>query len=95
MCLQARVFRARHDRTEKDRFELAAVVGEVTVRLAKCRDNLWHLEPEYPIFVCEGRAMALRISLMALGGPAAEGGAVDRNPNLGRPGEVLGALSDD
>jgi hypothetical protein len=42
-----------HHGTEKDGFEFAAVIGEVTMRLAEDRNDLRHLETELAVLVGE------------------------------------------
>src|SRR4051812_10767236 len=44
--LQASLLCAAHHGTQKHGFELAAVIGEVTMRLAEDRNDLRHLETE-------------------------------------------------
>src|SRR3954463_4396146 len=67
MRLQALVFGAPHHRTEKDRFEFAAVVGEMTMRLAEDRNDLRHLETESAVLVGERSAMTLRLMFLPFG----------------------------
>src|SRR3954470_10682165 len=62
--LEAGFLRAPHHRPQEDGFELAAVIGEVTMRLAEDRNDLRHLEPEFSILVGERGAMALRLVLL-------------------------------
>src|SRR5215510_2696551 len=61
---QAGLFRAPHHGTQKDGFEFTAVIGEVTMRLAKDGNDLRHLEPERPVLVGERGAMTLRLVLL-------------------------------
>src|SRR5438045_1472379 len=68
MRLEAGVFGAAHHRTQKDGFEFAAVIGEMTMRLAEDRNDLRHLEPELAVLVGQRGAMALRLVLLAFGG---------------------------
>src|SRR3954467_11317713 len=65
--LQAGFLGAPHHRTQKDGFELAAVIGEVTMRLAKDRNDLRHIETELAVLVGERGAMALRLVLLPFG----------------------------
>src|SRR5262245_53116672 len=67
MPLQARVFCAAHHGTQKDGFEFTAIIGEVTVRLAKDRNDLRHLEAELAVLVGERGAMTLRFVLLPFG----------------------------
>src|SRR5262245_34151331 len=67
MPLQAIVFCASHHRAEKDGFEFTAVVGEVTVRLAKDRNDLRHLEPELAVLIGERGPVTLRLVLLPFG----------------------------
>src|SRR4029450_11880929 len=69
--LQALIFCAPHHGTEKDGFEFTAVIGEVTMRLAKDGNNLWHLETELTVLVGERGSMTLRLRVPPLrgGGP--------------------------
>src|SRR5689334_7105695 len=67
MRLQAGFLGAAHHRTQEHGFELAAVIGEVTVRLAEDRNDLWHLEAKLAVLVGHRRAMALRLVLLPLG----------------------------
>src|SRR6201991_3472975 len=62
--LQAGLFCAPHHGTQKDGFEFTAVIGEVTMRLAKDRNNLRHLETELTVLVGERGAMTLRLVLL-------------------------------
>src|SRR6187200_3759690 len=64
MRLQALVLGAPHHGTEKDGFEFAAIVGEMTMRLAEDRNDLRHLETEPAVLVGERRAMALRLMFL-------------------------------
>src|SRR5690349_7536179 len=61
---QAGLFRAPHYGTQKHCCELTAVVGEVTMRLAKDGNDLRHLETERPVLVGERGSMALRFVLL-------------------------------
>src|SRR3954454_18597637 len=65
--LQAGLFCAPHHGTQKDGFEFTAVIGEVTVRLAKDGNNLRHLKTERPVLVGERGAMTLRLMLLSFG----------------------------
>src|SRR5262245_20252607 len=51
--LQAGFLGASHHGTEKDGLELAAVVGEVTMRLAENGNDLRHFETELAVLVGE------------------------------------------
>src|SRR4030081_1960901 len=62
--LQAGLFCAPHHGTQKDGFEFAAVIGEVTMRLAKDGNNLRHLKTERPVLVGERGSMTLRLMLL-------------------------------
>src|SRR5437660_10551836 len=64
MRLEAGVFGAAHHRTQKHGFEFAAVIGEMTMRLAEDRDDLRHLEAERTVLVGQRGAMALRLMLL-------------------------------
>src|SRR6476469_8129848 len=61
--LQAGLFCAPHHGTQKDGFEFAAVIGEVTMRLAKDRNNLRHLETELAVLVGERGPMTSLVFL--------------------------------
>src|SRR6476620_8819195 len=65
--LPAGLFCAPHHGTQKDGFEFAAVIGEVTMRLAKDRNNLRHLKTERPVLVGERGSMTLRLMLLSFG----------------------------
>src|SRR5262245_22876501 len=65
--LQALVFRAPHHGTQEDCLEFTAVIGEVTMRLAKDGNNLRHLETELTVLVGERGSMTLRFVLLPLG----------------------------
>src|SRR5689334_17932028 len=65
--LQTGLFCAPHHRPQKDGFEFTAVIGEVTMRLAKDGNNLRHLETERPVLVGERGAMTLRLMLLSFG----------------------------
>src|SRR5258708_40217570 len=56
--LQAGFLCAPRHRTQKDGFELAAVIGEVTKALAKNRIDLRHIESELAALVVEEGAIA-------------------------------------
>src|SRR6201995_5666734 len=62
---QAGLLGALHHRTKEDGFELAAVIGEVTMRLAEDRNDLRHLETECAVLVGDRGAVALRLVLLA------------------------------
>src|SRR6201989_3051299 len=68
MRLEAGLPRAAHHRTQKHGFEFAAVIGEMTVRLAEDRDDLRHLETELAVLVGQRGAMTLRLMLLAFDG---------------------------
>ena len=68
MRLQALIFCAPHHGAEEDGFELAAVVGEVTMRLTEDGNNLGHLETELSVLVGERGAVTLRLVLLPFGG---------------------------
>src|ERR1041385_3087345 len=68
MRLEAGLPCAAHHRTQKHGFEFAAVIGEMTMRLAEDRDDLRHLETELAILVGQRGAMTLRLVLLAFGG---------------------------
>ena len=68
MRLQAGIFGARHYGTQKDGFEVATVIGEVTMRLAKGGDDLRHLKTEHPVRVSERGPVTVRVSLVPFGG---------------------------
>src|SRR5215510_373318 len=61
--LQALVFRAPHHGTQEDGLEFTAVIGEVTMRLAKDGNNLRHLKTEHAVLVGERGSMTLRFVL--------------------------------
>src|SRR5262245_24461337 len=67
MRLQARVFCTSHHGAEKDGFEFAAVIGEVTMRLAEDGNDLRHLEAERTVLVGERGSVTLRLVLLAFG----------------------------
>src|SRR3954447_8090897 len=66
--LQAGLLRAPHHRTQKHGFEFAAVIGEMTMRLAEDGNDLRHLETELAVLVGQRGAMTLRLVLLAFGG---------------------------
>src|SRR6478609_5126459 len=65
--LEAGLFCASHHGTQKDGLEFTAVIGEVTVRLAKDRNDLRHFEPELAVLVGERGPMTLRLVLLPFG----------------------------
>src|SRR3954463_1354202 len=65
--LQAGFLGAAHHGTQEDGFELAAVIGEMPMRLAEDRNDLRHLETELAILVGERGAMTLRLMLLPFG----------------------------
>ncbi len=65
--LEAGVFCAPHQRTQKDGLEFTTVIGEVTMRLAKDGNDLRHLKTELPVRVSERGPMTLRVSLLPFG----------------------------
>src|SRR6478736_6856137 len=65
--LQAGLFCAPHHGTQKDGFEFATVIGEVTMRLAKDRNNLPHLKTELTVLVGESGSMTLRLVFLPFG----------------------------
>src|SRR6478609_10239146 len=67
MRLEAGLFCASHHGAQKDSFEFTAVISEVTVRLAKDRNDLRHLEPELAVLVGERGPMTLRLVLLPFG----------------------------
>src|SRR6201999_2301919 len=64
---QAGLLCAPHHRTQKDGFEFTAVIGEVTVRLAKDGNDLRHLETEHPVLVGQRGPVTLRLMLLPFG----------------------------
>ena len=64
MRLQAGFLRAAHHGTQEDGFELAAVIGEMAMRLAEHGNDLRHLQTEFAVLVGERRAVALRLMLL-------------------------------
>src|SRR3954469_13897021 len=65
--LQAGLLGAPHYRPQKDRFEFATVIGEVTMRLAEDGNDLRHLKPKRSILVGERSAMALGFVFLPFG----------------------------
>src|ERR1700712_2246298 len=65
--LQAGLFGTAHHRTQKDSFEFAAVIGEVTMGLAKDGNDLRHLETELAVLVGERGPVTLRLVLLSFG----------------------------
>src|ERR1700674_3523923 len=65
--LEAGLFCAPHHGTQKDGLEFTAVIGEVTMRLAKDGNNLRHLETEHSVLVGKRGSMTLRFVLLAFG----------------------------
>src|SRR4051794_10493887 len=65
--LKAGFLGAPHHGPQEDSFELTAVIGEVTMRLAEDRNDLWHLEPERAVLVGERGAVTLRLMFLAFG----------------------------
>src|SRR3954471_16564921 len=65
--LQALLFCAPHDGTQKDGFEFPAVIGEVTMRLAENRNDLRHLKTELTVLVGERGSVTLRFVLLPFG----------------------------
>src|SRR5438128_4058880 len=82
MRLQAGLFCASHDGTQKHGFEFTAVIGEVTMRLAEDRNDLRHLETELAVLVGERGAMTLRLVLLPFGGVRPD---LDALPGKRRP----------
>src|SRR3954469_24274687 len=66
--LEAGLLCAPHHRTQKHGFEFAAVIGEMTMRLAENGNDLRHLETELAVLVGERGAMTLRFMLLPFGG---------------------------
>src|SRR3954467_4712883 len=66
--LEARLLGAAHHGTQEHGFELAAVIGEMAMRLAEDRNDLRHFETELAVLVGERGAMTLRLVLLAFGG---------------------------
>src|SRR4029077_11995315 len=64
---QTGFFCAPHHGTQKDSFEFAAVIGEVTVRLTEDGNDLRHLKAERTVLVGERGSMTLRFVLLPLG----------------------------
>src|SRR3954447_19036775 len=62
--LEAGLFCAPHHRTQKHGFELAAVIGEMTVRLAEDRNDLRHFQTELAVLVGQRGAMTVRFLLL-------------------------------
>src|SRR6478735_4079266 len=65
--LEAGLFCAPHHGTQKHGLEITAIIGEVTMRLAKDGNDLRHLKTEYPVLVGERGPMALRFVLLPFG----------------------------
>src|ERR1700704_7035824 len=65
--LQAGLFCAPHYGTQKDGFEFTAVIGEVTMRLAKNGNNLRYLKTERPVLVGERGSMTTLVFLPSFG----------------------------
>src|SRR6476660_5649106 len=65
--LEAGLFCASHHGTQKDGLEFTAVIGEVTVRLAKDRNDLRHFERKLAVLVGKRAPMTLRLVLLPLG----------------------------
>ena len=65
--LKAGVFCAPHQGTQKYCLEVTTVIGEVTMRLAKGRNDLRHLKTERPARVGERGSMTMRVSLVSFG----------------------------
>src|SRR5262245_23580111 len=65
--LQAGLFRAPHHGTQKHRFELTAVIGEVTMRLAENRNDLRYLKTELTVLVGERGSMTALVFLPPFG----------------------------
>src|SRR5262249_51569674 len=66
--LQALFLGTPHHGTEKDRLEFTTVIGEMTMRLAKDRNDLRHLQSELAILVGQRRPVALRLVPLAPAG---------------------------
>src|ERR1044071_6937693 len=83
--LQALVFCTFHYWTQKYGFEFTTVIGEVTMRLAKERDDLRHLETELAVLVGERCSMTLRLVLLPFGRvrPDLDALAGERSPVAG------------
>src|SRR4051794_8647196 len=80
--LQAGLLCAAHHGTQEHGFEFAAVIGEMTMRLAEDRNDLRHLETELAVLVGERGAMTLRLVLLAFGGVRPD---LDALPGQPRP----------
>src|SRR6476619_7058427 len=65
--LQAGFLRTAHHGTHEDGFELTAVIGEMTMRLAEDRNDLGHLETELAVLVGERGPVTLRLVLLPFG----------------------------
>src|ERR1700704_3730249 len=65
--LEAGLFCAPHHGTQKDGREFTAVIGKVTMRLAKDGNDLRHLQTEHPVLVGERGPMTLRFVLLPFG----------------------------
>src|SRR5258708_6392399 len=65
--LQALLFCAPHHGTEKDGFELTAVIGQMPMGLAEDGNDLRHLETDLTVLVGERGSMTLRLVLLPFG----------------------------
>ena len=59
MRLEALILCASHHRAQEHSLKLAAVIGEVAMRLAKNGNNLRHIETERAVLIGESGAMTL------------------------------------
>ena len=90
MRLEAGVARAWHDWAEEHRVEVAAVIGEMTVRLAEGGHDLGHFEPELAVFIGERRAVAVRVAFVAFGGMGPDLDALTGERRSGRHALLAG-----
>lgn len=68
MSAQGRIACAGHDRAQKHRFKVTAVIGEMPMRLSKGRHDLRHLKAVFTVFICQCCAVAVRVTFMLFGG---------------------------
>src|SRR6185312_7685331 len=80
--LKTGIFCAPHHGTQEDGFEVTAVIGEMTMRLAKGGNDLRHLKTEHPVRVSECGAVTMQVSLMPFGRVRPD---LDALPRKGNP----------
>ena len=67
MRFKAFIPRPFYDRPQEKSFIVAAVIGQVAVRLAEGRNDLRHFQPENSVFIRQRRPVARPVAFIALG----------------------------